>query len=324
MQEKDIRQKLNQELEQMAPDMLNKILQTPIEPVKNERELFGRNKPLFKEKRDIRQYFIAPAIVAIAACIVIAVMILRPVTTPKNTNLAFQIIVDVNPSISIDVDKDGIVQKVSAGNKDAKKIVKQVREKLNKDTGYTEAVELVVKKLNKNGYLDKKKNAMLLSVVSNDREQVKEEARNVKSVTKQIIEKRNIKCKTLYQNCDITDEVKKVSQKNDVSFGKAILCMKLAEKEKISVKKMCSQNIDILIQKVEEVISVDLDYITMGDDLDSFETESILGETESVEETENFEEMTEETTGEQTEEMTTQDMEESESIEVSVETPTSL
>lgn len=324
MQEKDIRQKLNQELEQMAPDMLNKILQTPIEPVKNERELFGRNKPLFKEKRDIRQYFIAPAIVAIAACIVIAVMILRPVTTPKNTNLAFQIIVDVNPSISIDVDKDGIVRKVSAGNKDAKKIVKQVREKLNKDTGYTEAVELVVKKLNKNGYLDKKKNAMLLSVVSNDREQVKEEARNVKSVTKQIIEKRNIKCKTLYQNCDITDEVKKVSQKNDVSFGKAILCMKLAEKEKISVKKMCSQNIDTLIQKVEEVISVDLDYITMGDDLDSFETESILGETESVEETESFEEMTEETTGEQTEEMTTQDMEESESIEVSVETPTSL
>ncbi|WP_302626141.1 hypothetical protein [uncultured Eubacterium sp.] len=324
MQEKDIRQKLNQELEQMAPDMLNKILQTPIEPVKNERELFGRNKPLFKEKRDIRQYFIAPAIVAIAACIVIAVMILRPVTTPKNTNLAFQIIVDVNPSISIDVDKDGIVQKVSAGNKDAKKIVKQVREKLNKDTGYTEAVELVVKKLNKNGYLDKKKNAMLLSVVSNDREQVKEEARNVKSVTKQIIEKRNIKCKTLYQNCDITDEVKKVSQKNDVSFGKAILCMKLAEKEKISVKKMCSQNIDTLIQKVEEVISVDLDYITMGDDLDSFETESILGETESVEETESFEEMTEETTGEQTEEMTTQDMEESESIEVSVEIPTSL
>lgn len=324
MQEKDIRQKLNQELEQMAPDMLNKILQTPIEPVKNERELFGRNKPLFKEKRDIRQYFIAPAIVAIAACIVIAVMILRPVTTPKNTNLAFQIIVDVNPSISIDVDKDGIVQKVSAGNKDAKKIVKQVREKLNKDTGYTEAVELVVKKLNKNGYLDKKKNAMLLSVVSNDREQVKEEARNVKSVTKQIIENKNIKCKTLYQNCDITDEVKKVSQKNDVSFGKAILCMKLAEKEKISVKKMCSQNIDTLIQKVEEVISVDLDYITMGDDLDSFETESILGETESVEETESFEEMTEETTGEQTEEMTTQDMEESESIEVSVEIPTSL
>ena len=324
MQEKDIREKLNQELEQMAPDMLNKILQTPMEPVKNERELFGRNKPLFKEKRDIRKYFIAPALVAIAACIIIAVMIMRPAITPENTNLAFQIIVDVNPSISIDVDNNGIVQKVSAGNKDAKAIVKQVREKLNKNSGYTEAVELVVKNLNKNGYLDKKKNAMLLSVVSDDREQVKEEAKNVKIVAKRIIENRNIKCKTLYQNCDITDEVKKVSKKNDVSFGKAILCMKLAEKEKISVKKMCSQNIDTLIQKVEEVISVDLDYVTMGDDLDSFETESIFGETESVEETESFEEMTEETTGEQTEEMTTQDMEESESIEVSVETPTSL
>ena len=39
MQEKDIRNKLNQELEQMAPDMLNKILSTPMEPVKDEKEL---------------------------------------------------------------------------------------------------------------------------------------------------------------------------------------------------------------------------------------------------------------------------------------------
>ena len=35
MQEKDIREKLNKELEEMAPDMLQKILDTPIEPIKS-------------------------------------------------------------------------------------------------------------------------------------------------------------------------------------------------------------------------------------------------------------------------------------------------
>ena len=43
MQEKDIREKLNQELEQMAPDILDKILNTPIEPISSEKELFGKD-----------------------------------------------------------------------------------------------------------------------------------------------------------------------------------------------------------------------------------------------------------------------------------------
>ena len=45
MQEKDIREKLNKELEEMAPDMLQKILDTPIEPIKSEKELFGKDRP---------------------------------------------------------------------------------------------------------------------------------------------------------------------------------------------------------------------------------------------------------------------------------------
>ena len=44
MQEKDIREKLNKELEEMAPDMLQKILDTPIEPIKSEKELFGETR----------------------------------------------------------------------------------------------------------------------------------------------------------------------------------------------------------------------------------------------------------------------------------------
>lgn len=327
MQEKDIREKLNQELEEMAPDMLSKILQTPIEPVKSEKELFGRNRPLFKEKKNYKQYFIAPAIVAVAACIVLAIMLWHPTMTPKNTNVAFNIIIDVNPSINIAIKQDGTIKEIVAENKDAKPIVKQVNEKIDENTDYKKAVKQVVKSLKKNGYLKKKKNAMLLSVVSEDKEKVKDQMTLIKTTTNQVLEEKEIRCKTLYQNCEINDKVEKVAKKNHVSVGKATLCIKLAEKENTSVKKMCKKNIDTLVKEVEKNVPLDLNKITIEDDLENFETESIPYETESFEESESnewetIENMTEEEeTGEN---ISLPNEGESETIEVSVETPTSI
>ena len=41
MQEKDIKEKLNQELDKMAPDILEKVLAKPIEPIESEENLFN-------------------------------------------------------------------------------------------------------------------------------------------------------------------------------------------------------------------------------------------------------------------------------------------
>ena len=56
MQEKDIKEQLNQELDKMAPDILEKVLEKPIEPIESEEDLFN-NKPLFEEKKDKGKYF---------------------------------------------------------------------------------------------------------------------------------------------------------------------------------------------------------------------------------------------------------------------------
>lgn len=53
MQEKDIKEKLNQELDKMAPDILEKVLAKPIEPIESEEDLFN-NEPLFEEKKKTR------------------------------------------------------------------------------------------------------------------------------------------------------------------------------------------------------------------------------------------------------------------------------
>lgn len=295
MQEKDIRKQLNQELEKMAPDILNNILAQPIEPVKNEKELMGKDKPLFHEKKKVAKYIAAPALLIVAACLAVVILFIQPSMQTKNSdgkmNVAFSITVDVNPSIKIDVRKDGSVKKITALNKSGKKIVKKVNQKIEKDTDYNQAVKLVVKNLNKNGYLKTKKNAMLLSVVSDDKEAGKEKLRELKANTKNYQKKQEIKCTTVYQNCVRSDKIVKVASKNHVSIGKAALCIELAKEEKASVKKMCKKNIDTLVKKVEESKSYIVDEIDFGNEIlfteetSGLENESISFEAESMEET---------------------------------------
>lgn len=292
MQEKDIREKLNQELEEMAPDMLEKILSKPIEPLKNEKELFGRNKPLFKEKKNMKQYFIVPAMLAVAACLVMAVILMKPLFNVQNNNtkMAFSIIVDVNPSVEIQVNKDGKVDRVVADNKDAKSMIREINGEIKKDYDYNDAMKVVIKNFKKNGYLKKKNSAMLVSLTNEKEDVPKEKLKEIKIETTKVLADKKIKCKTVFQNCKIDGDVKKVAKKNNVSVGKASLCIKLAQKENTSVKKMCKKSIDTLVKKVEEIKKdVNEDWIIDDDLPDEPESETntagiIADETETYEE----------------------------------------
>lgn len=296
MQEKDIREKLNQELEEMAPDMLEKILSKPIEPVKNEKELFGRNKSLFKEKKNIKQYFIVPAMLAVAACLVMAVILMKPLFNVQNNNtkMAFSIIVDVNPSVEIQVNKDGKVDRVLADNKDAKSMIREINGEIKKDYDYNDAMKVVIKNFKKNGYLKKKNSAMLVSLTNEKEDVPKEKLKEIKIETTKVLADKKIKCKTVFQNCKIDGDVKKVAKKNDVSVGKASLCIKLAQKENTSVKKMCKKSIDTLVKKVEEIKKdVNEDGIIDDDLQDEPESETNTSEIISDETETNEEEKSE-------------------------------
>lgn len=297
MQEKDIREKLNQELEEMAPDMLEKILSKLIEPVKNEKELFGRNKPLFKEKKNIKQYLIAPAMLAVAACLVMAVILMKPLFNVQNNNtkMAFSIIVDVNPSVEIQVNKDGKVDRVVADNKDAQSMIREINGEIKKDYDYNDAMKVVIKNFKKNGYLKKKNSAMLVSLTNEKEDVPKEKLKEIKVATTKVLADKEIKCKTVFQNCRIDGGVKKVAKKNKVSLGKASLCIKLAQKENTSVKKMCKKSIDTLVKKVEE-IKKDVNEDWIIDDALPDEPESETNTSEIIsDETETNEEETSET-----------------------------
>ena len=313
MQEKDIREKLNKELEEMAPDMLQKILDTPIEPIKSEKELFGKDRPLFKEKSNVIHYFKVPAIATlVAACFVALIMIMQPLFNfgGNQKQLAFSIVIDVNPSITIDVNDDGSVKKIKGGNKEGKAIANYTLSEMQDNDGYEKAINLVVKNLRKEGYLKKnKKNVMLVSAInksSDNKEEAKkldsEKLAQIKTETNEAIKIRKLKCKAVYQNVKVTKKIKKVATKNDVSLGKANLCIEISKEDNEKISTLCQSKISTLVDKSEHNKNIVIDTVEIaGED---FNTEPVTngGETESVSDVQESVLMTEATTEMETQE----------------------
>ncbi len=291
MQEKKIKEKINQELDSISPDILDKILLNPIEPVESENELFN-NEPLFENDTKREKYLWIPQVVGVAACLVIVAILsfmwFRPdVKTNNNPIIAssFNITIDVNPSFTIKVNKEGKVEKIQASNKDAKKIVEKLNKKISEDTTYEEAMKLVVSSLKKKGYLKKDKSAMLVSVVSENKKMGEEKLKDIKDYTKKLKKDKKVKCATIYQNCESNEKTRKIAKENNISEGKASLCIKLAKKEKTSVKKMCKKSIYKLVEKVEKTNIYTEKDIEIEDDENIIEEETTTYDDETVEET---------------------------------------
>ena len=256
MQEKDIKEQLNQELDKMAPDILEKVLEKPIEPIESEEDLFN-NEPLFEEKKDKGKYLWIPQVIAVVACLVLVAVLssmwFKPNVTPTALDpkmaTAFTITIDVNPSITMKVKKDNTVESIKKDN-----------------------------------------SAMLVSVVTDDKKAGEEKLKEVKDYTKKVKKDKKVKCATIYQNCVSNEKIKKVAKKNKVSEGKAALCIKIAEKEKVSIKKMCKKSIFILIKQVEKT-KIDVEPDIEIDDEINVVPEEPTGETESaiIEETTEIE-----------------------------------
>lgn len=77
------------------------------------------------------------------------------------------IMIDVNPSISLNVDKHGNVSSAKAENEDAASVLEGLE---LKGMDYESAVQTVVRKLSEKGYLTELKNSLLITVVCKNEE----------------------------------------------------------------------------------------------------------------------------------------------------------
>ena len=310
MKEKDIKEILDDKFESMAPDLVNKICENKIEKIKDESELFGNDEPLFRKNNKV---IFGGIVTAMVACIMIVIMV-------------FSIIVDVNPSITVQFNKEGCVEKIVAGNKDAKLIVKKLRNKLNEKSKCEDVMNGIIKEISNEGYLKKNKNSMLVTVVSDNAKTRKEVLNSVQYNTEKYEIDKEKKFKTIYQDIKVDKKVEKVAKKNNVSLGKAALCIKLAEAGKEDYNKLCRKSINTLAGEVEkkgvanddDELILNIEPAIVEEEIsEPFTEEEItetISETESQETTSEYE--SEVTTEETSEVENTQEIETTQSQEI--------
>ena len=326
MKEKDIKRKLDNDIEKMAPDILQNILSTPQKKIESEEELFGNNELLFQEKKKSGRSLTYRMAMAMCMCIILFVTVINPGMIGKdNTSVyAFSVNIDVNPSIRINVNKKGQIEDVKALNKDAKKLLAKIPD-VRKEN-FLKGTKLIFDQCKKDGYLKNKKSAALITMIGRNKKVNKTNYKNLKKVIK--VGKKS-KGQVLFQNYKYSKKAEKLAKKHKVTQGKATLCLKVSKTKK-KADKICDKDVYYLIKKAKkenvikkkDIKNDNEDEIDEADDDDerlAVETEepSVTVYTEDVTE----EETAEEFTIESGEEETAEDVETPEAVEEASEVP---
>lgn len=160
--------------------------------------------------------------------------------TSKNT----VIMLDVNPSVSIEVNDDGVVVEVSAENKDADEILSELKLDGKK---YEDAILKAVKVFNQHDYISPLKNSLLITVL-NDNDKTSECIRE-KAVNAIINNESKYEVSVLSQI--MTDEraYKKTASEYGVSSGRMLLIDKTNKMNpNFPIDKLAAQTIHTLNQ----------------------------------------------------------------------------
>lgn len=283
--EKYIKDNLNQALDDIAPDILNKILVTERITEDNiDNDL--REEPLFldetEHKLSKRRRVSVFAAMVLALAMICAAFV--PRLTVRSNRVYCSITVDINPSINLHMNKNGQVIKVDANNNDGTQIAKQISKNIAEDYYAEDAVNDVLLKLRDAGYLDKKNATMLISSDKSYKGS-SQGISTVRNAINRIKNENNDNFVTVYQEYKQNKQVDKIAEDNDISVAKAAYCLKISEKTKESCDKLCKESIAKITKKIVD------DKVDLGEEI------------EIVEEIESFIEEVESATEEKTEEL---------------------
>jgi len=193
----------------LAPDLFDKIKSaTETSEESRTSNVISINSGKRKKNVVLKKSFISGISVAAAVCIMFVTLNWAILPSPQK-----QIIIDVNPSVAINLNEQNEVEKVEALNDDAKKIVENVSE-----TGTVEEVVLdVLEELQSNDYF-KKHSEMLLTYVC--KENAEMPCKQVEETVKEYVEKEEPQLKVTYQSVKPDKSLMKNAKKQGVSLGR--------------------------------------------------------------------------------------------------------
>lgn len=256
MFQKELGKKLKHGFEEATPDIFENIQNCEVKKINSEEELFGINSENDFNGTERKKKMITVRIAAtLAACFCLFVLGYWYEVKAVTAN----IMIDVNPSIELSVNRMGKVISIDAINEDAKEIVNDMEEK--KGATPDEVVSELMSKLDENAYFENSENVILLTVESKDNYDYSVMEQNLVSLIKTYAEQQKIKMVVMHQSIRLEEEVLATAESMGVSKGKAALLQKLqkmTENETKTTEDTDLQNIWKEVKKNPDMLGSDI------------------------------------------------------------------
>lgn len=134
------------------------------------------------------------------------------------------ITLDVNPSISIDIDQNETVMAVQALNDDAEKVIGDMD---LQGTDLDVTVNALIGSMLKNGYLDEAKNSILVTVENDDQARGDELKEKITNDIKKVFSEDGLEAAVLSQTLTEDEQIDALAQQYGITKGKAALIQEL-------------------------------------------------------------------------------------------------
>lgn len=213
-----IGQGLKQAIEDITPDVFEKVAASPNEKLQKEDWLMDEAKSWKK----IHTIFRGAA--ALAACLILVLGI----RVFWNNQIDSTIDIDVNPSVEIQTNRRNQVMDVKALNKDGEIILADMN---LQNVELNTAVNALIGSMVRKGYITEVNNSILVSVENKDTKKADEICQSIVGDIRQVLDQKNIKGVIYNQEITSNEEISKLARQYNISHGKAAFLLKLSEKD---------------------------------------------------------------------------------------------
>lgn len=202
-------------------------------------------------------------LIPVAACFVLCFGIFGGVFL-NNHAVASVIMIDVNPSVEISVNRNDDVLDVTPINNDGSLILYDAD---FSDAELSEVVDEVITSMAKNGYLENENNSVLVTVQNENKEKADELGQTVAAEIELTLEKNDKKAGVINQTVTVSEDIRTFANDNYISYGKAVFVMNIASKDSsvdpvMLTKMSISEIIEIVAEKnidISDFCSVNAD-----------------------------------------------------------------
>lgn len=216
LSERQINDHIRRAASAMTPKYAEKLWEQPVEKADGDAWFLDGTKQ--KSKRPLRRYMRWTALAAACFAIVFISWFQLFHMTDATVYL------DVNPSVSIDVNRMGRVLDTAADNEDGRILLDQMN---LKNADIDAAMNALLSSMVRHGYLSRAQNTLLLSVSGRNEKRTEALRQRISADAEQALSTLLGQGIILEQNVDPDDAVEEISEHYGITPGKAALILKL-------------------------------------------------------------------------------------------------